>query len=204
MRSNVSVAALTKIFAEEITIQQATIYLDKIAGALWEEKRISAFFEDAGQQLREAWVGVKFGELIGCTHIQLAPKAQEGFDVFLRHERGVLKYDVTEAMDRNRDRPSEFAEIKGAGSESDNEMSFQESEFFRVVGNRLKRKQDPQKRVVIYVNTGWLPEDPEIEPALQRWHESFRSRYRSIHLLLRSGLIELGPNFREIGNWRRG
>ncbi len=165
--------------------------------------RQDALFSDAGLGLREAWVGVKFGLAAGYTDFRLAQKAQEGFDLTLSRPGDAWSFDVTEAVDPLRDREAEYVRADGFQHEGHDEITHQHGLFSKVVGNRLKKKQAPTRDVLVYVNTGWLPEDGDLERAFARWHDAFRGSFRSAHLLIRDGIVRIAPDLHELTPWRR-
>ena len=195
-----------KTLEEETDLDAARDTVRRVFGDLEAADRVAVAFGDSGLPLLEAWVGVEFATLAGFTHLKLAPKAQEGFDVTLRRGTGTTSFDVTEAMDHLRNRHTEFSTEWVFFHESDAEMTYQERLFARVVGNRLHRKQSPDKDLILYVNTGWMPEADEVETHLKRWHGYFKDKFRSAYLLLgidgQDGLVQIAPEYREIAPWR--
>jgi hypothetical protein len=187
----------------EQPVGQAEERIELALDNLSRTEREDALFGDSALGLRESWVGVRFGCLAGCESFRLADKAQEGFDLTLGRAGEVHAFDVTEALDPMRERVSEYRRADGPDHEGHDEVVHQRGLFARVVGNRLKRKQGPDKRVLVYVNTGWLPGDAEIEASIARWHRNFHDKFRSADILLRDGRVRIAPDLREINPCRR-
>lgn len=182
---------------------QAKEIVDAALAQLSKRGREDALFSDGGLGLREAWVGVKFGLAAGYTDFRLAQKAQEGFDLTLSRAGETRTFDVTEAVDPLRDREAEYVRATGFQHEGHDEITHQHGLFTKVVGNRLKKKQAPARDVLVFVNTGWLPRDEDLEQTIARWHASFRDRFRSAHLLIRDGVVRIAPDLHELTPWRR-
>lgn len=181
-------------------IEVAEALLDELRDELQAAERTADFFEDRGLPFREAWVGIQFAKLAGYACIRLAPKAQKGYDLTLTKGEERHTFDVTEAMDHSFDRADRYRSGPDTWHEDDEEITRQELLFTKVVGNRLKRKRSPD--ILVYVNTGWLPDDDEIDATLRRWHDSFSEKFRSAHVLLRRGLVRIAPDFNEVAEWR--
>jgi hypothetical protein len=194
--------AITELRTEQ-PLGQAEERVELALDALSHTAREDALFADPALGLREAWVGVRFGRLTGYESFRLANRAQEGFDLSLGRAREVHAFDVTEALDPMRERVAEYRRANGPDHEGHDEVVHQRGLFARVVGNRLKRKQGPDKRVIVYVNTGWLPGDAEIEASIARWHHNFHDKFRSADILLSDGLVRIAPDLQEITPWRR-
>lgn len=189
-----------ELLAAGPTISVAELLLENVQDELSKIGRESAFFEKQGLPLQEAWVGVQFGNAMKFNAIMLAPKAQIGFDVILFKDGLPHKFDISEATDRTIDRAEKYRTGPKTVLEDDREISRQEDLFEKSVGNRLKRKSTQD--LVVYVNTGWLPDDEFVEKLLVRWHQSFKNRFESAYLLLRGGVVQIAPELREISNWR--
>ncbi|MBY9066863.1 hypothetical protein K1X12_08120 [Hyphomonas sp. WL0036] len=186
--------------AEGQPIHTASRLLDELREDLIKIGRRSAFFESQGLPLQEAWVGIKFGEIMTFDTIYLAAKAQMGFDVVLLKDNVSVQFDITEATDRNVDRAEEYRSGPEMIVEDSGEIARQESLFEKNVGNRLKRKSSDN--LIVYVNTGWLPEEKFIEDALIRWHLSFKKKFNSAYLLIRGSVVQLAPELQKFSNSR--
>jgi len=204
--SEISIRKAMQPLELETPLEAARQFVSDLFDKLKADGRESAAFGEAGLPLQEAFAGVEFGILAGFTHITLAPQAQQGFDVTLRRGDEIRHFDVTEAADRLRGREFEVTGDWTWSGESDQEMSYQENLFSRAVGRRLRAKQDPTKEVVIYVNTGWLPDEDEVANLLRRWHDYFKDKFRSAHILIgmdgQDGLVQIAPEYIEVARWR--
>ena len=182
------------------TLSEAYAILEHIRDSLNDTERTAEFFEDKGLPLREAWVAVQFGLLMGYERICLAPKAQEGFDVTLFAGETSTTFDITEARDYGYDREASYRCGPDTWLEDDEEMSRQEALFSKAVGNRLKKKKT--SNLIVYVNTGWLPDDNIIESLTRGWHERFGEKFDSAFLLIGQGVIQISPQYTVIHHRR--
>lgn len=180
----------------EVAIEKAEAIIDGIFADAHEMDRPHVIFRDRNRALLEARIGARFGMLSGYTHIRLAPKATHGHDLILRRGDATLAFDVTEAMDPTRNRMSEYeSPIQTIARGDPDEM---ESEFVKRVGKSLKTKADPQKNLIVYVNTGPRPPRTTIEAAVARWRDSFGDRFASAYLLFSLGadwhVMQIAPH----------
>ena len=180
------------------TLHEAGTILDQLSESLGTTKRTAEFFEEKGLPLREAWVAIQFGKLMGYERIRLAPKSQEGFDVTLMVGETSSIFDITEARDSSFDREESYRNGPETWEEDNEEISRQEALFSKVVGNRLKRKKT--RNLIIYVNTGWLPDARIIEDLVRGWHDRFGEKFESAYLLLGKCVVQISPQYAVIGD----
>jgi hypothetical protein len=169
----------------------------------------SKAFETESFPLLESWIASEFGTLTGATHAQLAPLFTPNYDFSIRRSGTLHHFDATEAKDPKRDRLEEYRESEWLGfpmkETGSRQIRAQIEQAIPRIDLRLKRKARAKgtRRLVLYVNTGWLPKDDVLEANFRRWHKKYVDRFEEAFLLLRGAAVQIVPHIVEFGAWRR-
>lgn len=204
----IDVALVSKIdsLRAELPLQE---FCDRVRDIEVSFERASEAFEDDAFPLLEAHIACQFGTLTEATHLQLAPKFNPGYDFSVRRNGQLKHFDVTEAKDPARDRLAEYRDLEANNvsmtETSSDEINRQIESAIPRISLRLKRKARAKgaRSIVLYVNTGWLPDNEIFDENVPLWHQKYACRFDEAFLLVRSGLIQFAPMISEFGHWRR-